>query len=159
MLWNYIKIAWRNLWKSRLLASINILGLAVAFAVSILLALTAFRELSYDKFHSSQGLQQLYISVQHPQDREQRSNMPMPLMPAIKQEFPEVKAATRLIGASGSVRYKDKTFGSDVRAVDPDFLTMFSFPLLKGEVRHAFNSLSNVVITEKMASAVFDKEE
>lgn len=159
MLWNYIKIAWRNLWKSRLLASVNILGLAVAFAVSILLALTAFRELSYDKFHSSQGLQQLYISVQHPQDREQRSNMPMPLTPAIKQEFPEVKAATRLIGASGSVRYKGKTFGSDVRAVDPDFLTMFSFPLLKGEVRQALNSLSNVVITQKMASAVFDKEE
>lgn len=159
MLRNYIKIAWRSLWKSRLLTSVNILGLSVAFAVSILLALTAFRELSYDKFHHNDGLQQLYISVQRTQGVEERSNMPMPLTPAIRQEFPEVKAATRLIGASGSVRYQDKTFGSDVRAVDPDFLTMFSFPLLKGETRQPLGNLSNIVITEKMARAIYGKEE
>jgi ABC-type antimicrobial peptide transport system permease subunit len=159
MLRNYIKIAWRSLWKSRLLTSANILGLSVAFAVSILLALTAFREFSYDRFHAGKGLQQLYISVQQPQGMEERSNLPMPLTPAIKQEFPEVKAATRLIGASGSVRYKDKTFGSDVRAVDPDFLNMFSFPLIKGETRQALNNLSSVVVTEKMATAIFGGEE
>lgn len=159
MLRNYIKIAWRNLWKSRMLTSVNILGLSVAFAVSILLSLTAFRELSYDKFHSNKGLQQLYISVQHPQEAERRSNLPMPLTPAIRQEFPEVKAITRLIGASGSVRYKDKTFGSDVRAVDPDFLSMFSFPLIKGETRQPLINLSNIVITERMAAAVFGSEE
>ncbi len=119
--------------------------------------MTAFRELSYDKFHRNQGLQQLYISVQHAQRLEERSNMPMPLTPAIRQEFPEVKAATRLIGASGSVRYKDKTFGSDVRAVDPDFLTMFSFPLLKGETRQPLDNLSNIVITEKMARTIYGK--
>jgi len=159
MLRNYIKIAWRSLWKTRLLTSVNILGLSVAFAVSILLALTAFRELSYDKFHRKEGLEQLYISVQHAQRLEQRSNLPMPLMPAIRQEFPEVKAATRLMEASGSVRYQDKTFGSDVRAVDPDFLTMFSFPLIKGETRQPLTDLSNIVITEKMARAIYGKDD
>jgi ABC-type antimicrobial peptide transport system permease subunit len=159
MLRNYIKIAWRSLWKSRLLTSVNILGLSVAFAVSILLALTAFRELSYDRFHRNHGLQQLYISVHQSQGLEERSNMPMPLTPAIKQEFPEVKVATRLIEASGSVRYKDKTFGSDVRAVDPDFLSMFTFPLIKGETRQPLSDLSNIVITEKMARAIYGEEE
>lgn len=159
MLRNYFKIAWRSLWKSRLLTSVNILGLSVAFAVSILLALTAFRELSYDRFHRNDGLQQLYISIQRPQGAEERSNLPMPLTPAIRQEFPEVKAATRLMGASGSVRYQDKTFGADVRAVDPDFLTMFSFPLVKAETRQPLSNLSSIVITQKMAGVIYGKEE
>jgi len=159
MLRNYIKIAWRSLWKSRMLTAVNILGLSVAFSVSILLALTAFRELSYDKFHRGKGLKQLYISVQYPERLEERSNLPMPLAPAIKQEFPEVKAATRYMGASGSVRYQDKTFGSDVRAVDPDFFTIFSFPLVKGETRQPLSAISDIVITEKMASAIYGKEE
>jgi len=119
---NYIKIAWRNLWKSKLLTSVNILGLAVAFAASILLALTAWHELSFDKFHVNKDrAYQLYIDVYHADGKESRSNMPMPLTPAIKQEFPEIKAASRMIGAAGSIRYKDKTFHADVRAVDEDF--------------------------------------
>jgi ABC-type antimicrobial peptide transport system permease subunit len=159
MLRNYIKIAWRNLWKSRLLTGVNVLGLAVAFAACILLLLTAFRELSYDRFHVQPHLQQVYISVQHSQGKEERSNLPMPFTPALKQEFPEVRSASRFMGASGSVRYKDKIFSTDVRAADPDFLSMFSFPLIKGEARNALSSLSNVVITQKMATKLFGKEE
>jgi len=157
---NYLKIAWRNLWKSRLLTFVNILGLAVAFAASILLILTAAREFSFDRFHEhGQQLQQLYISVHHVQGTEERSNLPMPLTPALKQEFPEVKAASRFMGASGLVRYQDKMFGSDIRGVDPDFLRMFSFPLIRGEKQQPLGSLDNVVITEKMAGTIFGSAE
>ncbi|GAA0532923.1 ABC transporter permease [Chitinophaga japonensis] len=157
---NYLKIAWRNLWKSRLLTAVNILGLAVAFTASILLVLTAAREFSFDQFHDhKQQLQQLYISVHHVQGTEERSNLPMPLTPALKQEFPEVKAASRFMDASGMVRYRDKMYGSDVMGVDPDFLRMFSFPLLSGEKQQPLRSLSNVVITERMARKIFGSAE
>ncbi len=153
---NYIKIAWRNLRKSKLLTAVNILGLAIAFAASILLVLTAWRELSFDQFHVNKAqLQQLYVTVQHAEGEEQHSNLPMPLTPALKQEFPEVKAASRLISVAGSIRYHDKIYHADIKAADADLLKMFSFPVLKGDTREPLNSLSNAVITATMAKNIF----
>ncbi|KAA2245230.1 FtsX-like permease family protein [Chitinophaga agrisoli] len=157
---NYIKIAWRNLRKSKLLTGVNVLGLAIAFAACILLVLTAWRELSFDQFHTNKGrLQELYITVQRPEGEESRSNFPIPLTPALKQDFPEVKAASRFIAISGSIRYHDKTFQADVKSADADLLKMFSFPLIKGEMHQPLNSLSNVVITANMAKKIFGAED
>lgn len=160
MLLNYLKIAWRNLWKSKVLTSVNILGLAVAFGTGLLLSLTAFHELSYDRFHEHKAhLYALYTSIQQPNGVEQRSNMPMPLTPAIKQEYPEVKAASRYLNAGSTARYNDKIYDADIKFVDPDFLRMFSFPIVKGDSRQPLGGLDHIAITEYMAKKTFGKEE
>ena len=156
---NYLKIAWRNLWKTKLLTAVNILGLSVAFAAAILLVMTAYREFSYDRFHASRQLYMLYINTYHAQGLEQRANMPMPLTPAMKQEFPEVKAATRMLYTSGMLRYHDKVFETDLEGVDVDFLHMFSFPVIKGNTQAPLASLDDIVLSAKKAQSIFGNEE
>ncbi|MBC7828361.1 MAG: hypothetical protein H7122_11495 [Chitinophagaceae bacterium] len=51
MLTNYLKIAWRNLLKSKWYSSINIIGLATGMAVALLIGLWIWDELSFDKYH------------------------------------------------------------------------------------------------------------
>ncbi len=63
---NYLKIAWRNLWKHKMFASIVIFGMAIAITAALFLSLTAYHELSYDQFHEhKKNLYQLYFHEQH----------------------------------------------------------------------------------------------
>ena len=160
MIKNYFKIAVRNLWKNKSFTIVNSLGLMVAFCASLLLSLTAFHELSYDRFHSQGAhLYQVYFEEHHPDNIERSTTMPMPLTPALQAEMPGLVHASRFgdFGRS-TLRVKDKEFHYDIRYVDTGFLTMFSFPLTEGNSRKALNDLSSVVITQKTAEALFGQE-
>jgi putative ABC transport system permease protein len=160
MIRNYFKIAFRNLWKSKGYAAINIVGLSVAFCISIFLFLTAYFQLSFDGFHKDgDRIFQTYLFSNNPEKEEKASSMPMPLTPALKAEYPEVEAAARLMNGSSLVEYKGKYFDKQVMLTDPDFLKIFSFPMLKGNAETALNGLSDIVISENMAKAVFGSED
>lgn len=158
---NYFKIALRTLWKHRTHTLINIVGLSVAFGTCVLLFLTATFELSYDAFHAdADRIFRLNFLVSERDGSPEKSTiMPYPISPALKAEFPEIEGISRFFDRSASVRRGNQTFGKDVRMVDPDFLQMFTFPLQKGNPRTAMNSLSDIVISEKMAQDVFGKED
>ena len=161
MLKNYLKIAIRNLWKHKTFTLTNILGLAVAFGATLLLSLTAFHELSYDQFHTHKtSLQQLYREVHRPNTIENTTAFPMPFTPALKTEIPDIVHASRY-GEFGSniLRYKDHEFQYNTVYVDPDFLDMFSFPLIEGDRKTALNTLAGIVLTEKVKNSIFGKEE
>jgi putative ABC transport system permease protein len=160
MIRNYFKIAFRNLWKSKGYAAINIVGLSVAFCISIFLFLTAYFQLSFDDFHKEgDRIFQAYLFSNNPEKEERASGMPVPLTPALKAEFPEVEAAARLMNGSSLVEYNGKYFDKQVMFTDPDFLKIFSFPMLKGSVETALSDLSNIVISQDMAKAVFGSED
>ena len=154
---NYFKIAVRTLWKNKTLSAINILGLSVAFATCLLLFLTAAFQLSFDNFHTDGDriYQTYFLSNDQGGSANKSSTMPLPLTPVLKAEYPEIEKATRIIWGGAGVRYGDKVYSKQVRACDPDFLEMFTFPLTKGDVKTALADLSSVVITENMAKGVF----
>lgn len=158
---NYIKIAWRNLWKHKVFAVIVIFGMAIAFAASLLLSLTAYHELSYDQFHEhKKNLYQLYFHEQHAKGDETSSTMPVPLAPALKAEYPAIKYITRFgSSATDMVRYNNKELDLNVRTVDPDFLRMFTFPITTGNANTPLGKLNDVVITARCAAVLFDKED
>lgn len=85
--------------------------------------------------------------------------MPYPISPNLKAEFPEIEGVTRWFDRSASVRRNNQTYTKDVRMADADFLHMFSFPMLKGNARTAMSSLSDIVISERMAKDIFGKED
>jgi ABC-type antimicrobial peptide transport system permease subunit len=161
MLKNYLKIAWRNLWKHKTFAVIVVFGMAIAFAATLLLSLTAYHELSYDQFHDNKNsLYQFYFEEYQPQRVEKNSSMPVPLTPAIKAEYADVKYITRWgSGANDLVRYGGKEVDLNIKAVDPDFLKMFSFPLTAGNTQSPLNDLNDIVLTEHCAGVLFDKED
>ncbi|MCX6216994.1 ABC transporter permease [Spirosoma sp.] len=160
MLSNYIKIAFRNLWKSKGYATINVVGLSVAFCVCTFLFLTAYFQLSYDSFHADgDRIFQVYLFSNDPDKASASSTVPLPLTPALKADFPEIEAATRLMNGSNVVAYKGKYFDKQIMFTDPDFLRLFSFPLIQGNKATALNDRSNIVISQQMAKAVFGTED
>ncbi|MFD2571389.1 ABC transporter permease [Spirosoma soli] len=160
MIRSYIKIALRNLWKSKEYAAINVIGLAAAFSICIFLFLTAYLHLTYDSFHKDgDRLFQAYFFANNPDEAIKTESMPFPLQPALKAEFPEVEGAARLVGGPNLVEYNGKYFDKNIVLTDPDFLTMFSFPLRQGDQKMALQGLNSVVISENMAKDVFGNDD
>jgi putative ABC transport system permease protein len=162
MLKNYLKITLRNLRKHKSYSFINITGLAVGMASTILILLWVQDELSFDRFH--QNADRIYRII----DYEKYSNgeevtfsmNPPALASALKDEYPEILDVVRIRKLSNAVaQYGDKCFSEDaILFADPTFLKIFSFPLVNGNEENALINPRSIVITEKMALKYFGKE-
>ncbi|HWB91256.1 MAG TPA: ABC transporter permease, partial [Puia sp.] len=157
---SYLLTAIRNLLKNKLNASINVIGLAVAFTCSILLFLMAHYEFSYDGFQKN--LSQLY-QVYHLRHEERgdriTESMGYPVAPSFKKEVPGVVRATGYIGMGSAVSYAGRELGQETYGVDSDFFSMFSFPIVAGNARDPLQDLNSVVVSESTAKAIFGKED
>ncbi|WP_344928857.1 ABC transporter permease [Aquimarina addita] len=153
---NYIKIAWRNLWKRKAFTLLNIIGLSIAFTVAILLSMTATFELSHDKFHTDIGrIYQVINKEQTAKGSEISFTHAVPFTPTLREEVPGVQSISRYLEQNGLVSYGEKDFTIDIAYVDNDFFSMFSFPEIKGNITNALKTKSNVVLTEKSAMKLF----
>jgi ABC-type antimicrobial peptide transport system permease subunit len=163
MLKNYLKIALRNIRKHKGYSLINIGGLAVGLACALFILLWVQDELSFDRFHAgAENLYRVEQDYQSPQGIFHLIVTPLPLGPALMAEIPEVMDAVRTsYPGSLLVRYGEKAyFESGVRAVDPSFLTMFTFPLIAGEPKEtALVWPHTLVMTEEMAGKYFGSDD
>jgi putative ABC transport system permease protein len=155
MLSNYFKIAWRNLTKNKVYSFINIAGLAIGLACAILITLWIQDERSIDRFHTNGG--QLYRIMANLNWGTESTipYVPFNLDAALKKDLPEVKyvadlSEDNILLTAGNTHYKQKGFYAT-----GDFLRMFSFPLLKGDVPAALRSPNEIVITQKLARKYF----
>lgn len=157
MLRNYLTIALRNLWKSRGYAAINVLGLATAFCICTFLFLTAYMHLTFDSFHQDgDRIFQAYTVTNDPERAASRGTMPLPFGPALKADYPELEAVTRVMtGRKSLVEANGKYLDKLINYTDPDFLRVFSFPLLTGNRATVLRELSSVVISQDMARDLF----
>lgn len=160
MIRNYLKIAWRNLWKHKTNTFINLLGLTVAFTICLLLLLSVYFEFSFNKFHyQPHNLYRAYFKVQLPEKPSLQPSMPEPLLKELKSQFPAVQAGTRYNRNGAEIVYNGKHFFQEMAFADPDFFTMFSFPLEKGNAPQALAGLDNIVLSHKTAAAIFGDED
>ena len=160
MLRNYLKIAFRTLWRSKGYTAVNVVGLSVAFCVCTFLFEMIHRQLTFDSFHQDgDRIFQVYRFKNEPAKAERSGGMPMPLTPALKAAYPEVQAVTRLLQEGSLIEYKGKYLDKSVNYVDADFLNVFSFPMLKGNRNLALRDLSSLVISESTAKAIFGSQD
>jgi putative ABC transport system permease protein len=158
MLKNYLKVAVRNLLRHKVFSFINIFGLALGMTCSILIMLWVQDELSFNRFHTNSGRLHRVIEHQHYPGGEDliMPSTPGPLAEGLKKEFPEITHAAKVswdvqvLLAHGDKRFKEKG-----NYVSPDFLTMFTFPLLKGDAATALSQPHSLVIDETMALKYF----
>jgi predicted permease len=161
MLRNYIKIALRNIKKHKGYSFINITGLAIGMACCILITIWVLDELSFDKFHNNAP--DLY-RVEENQFYSGRvfhvTVTPYPMAPILQEETPEIIDATRYVWSGGLLfTYEEKSFfEDDIRAVDPSFLQMFTFPLIKGDSNTALNDPYSLIISKDTAKKYFGEE-
>lgn len=157
MLQTYFKLACRNIVKDKAYSLINITGLAIGLASSILILLWVQNELSYDKFHKNAG--QIYRITGDWGDYKATVNAEA--MPAgLKAAIPVVKNTVRLslnytvLLEAGNRKFEEKR----VFYADPSFMDVFSFPLVQGDRATALKKENGVLITQEMAIKYFGNE-
>jgi putative ABC transport system permease protein len=160
MIKNYFKIALRGLRHNMMYSFINISGLAVSLAVSILLLLWVKDELSFDRFNVNAN--NIYkLAAKFDDNGNIWGVTPAPTAIWAKKSVPEVADACRIIeNWSASVfEYNGKKIRELHNCrVDSSFFTMFSFPLLEGDPKHPFADAHSIVLSETTAKTFFGHE-
>ncbi|MFC2160422.1 ABC transporter permease [Acidobacteriota bacterium] len=161
MLKNYIKIAFRNTTRHKGYSFINLAGLAIGMACTVLILLWVKDELSYDKFHKNRDNIYRIMSYGTKYMIEGFDGTPAPLAPAVKDEVPDIENYARFSETSKLVfRYEDKVFYETKGLItDPSFFEIFTFPFIKGDSRTAFSKPFDFVMTETMAKKYFGQDD
>jgi putative ABC transport system permease protein len=156
MIKNYIKIAWRNLYKRKAFSLIHILGLTIGITVCLMIFLYIMNEFSVDSFHKNQ--KNIY-RVMRKFDK-MKTSVPYlsgPYAPALLNDFPnDIKMAVRVQATNNLVSFDDKAFSErKIYNADAGFFTLFSFPLITGSPADVLKNPNSIVLTEKTAKRYF----
>jgi putative ABC transport system permease protein len=154
MIRNYILIAIRHIKRQLLYSFINILGLAVGLACSLVIFLFVYNEWSHDRhFKNADRIYRVGISFFN---MGQFANGPELLADVARNEFTGVRAFTRFQkNSEETVRAKNENFKDVVYYVDSSFFNVFSYQFIKGDAATAFADPNSAVITEAMAQKYF----
>lgn len=157
MIGNYFKTAIRYLLRNKGYSLINIAGLSLGLACSMLIMLYVKDEASYDRFHKNAGrIFRIDRKINRPDGSIARSGYSgYPQGPAFKQKIPEIRSFLRLQQTQMDIKKGNDIQSQPVTLVDSNFFSEFSFPLLKGNARTVLSSPNSVVITEDMAKKQF----
>lgn len=157
MLRNYFNTALRNLFKNKAFSLINILGLGLGMACSLMIWLWVQDEKMMDAFHGNEAnLYTIYERQYHDGMVDGTYNTPGPLADELKIVFPEVKYATGLSSdkllvfeANGKVLKQPGAFASS------DFFNVFSYKVIAGQPETAIKNTVDIAISRKMADTFF----
>jgi len=157
MLRNYLKITWRNLLKHKAFSFINIIGLAIGMASSALILLWIQNEVSYDRFHENgDRLYTVYNRSVFDGKLWCWNTTPKVMGKTLKKEYTQFEQVARVTWNNTFLfQVGEKHLNVAGNCTDPDFLTMFTFPLLKGNPKTALNEVHDIVITEKLSKKLF----
>jgi len=158
---NYILTAIRNLSRHKIYSFINIVGLTVGLALTILLLSFVRYELSYEDFNSKKG--RIYRTVSRINVSENKSlRGPMSTGFAYNwanEEIPEIEAVLRLDPRPGEIKYQSELFKNDyVFYSDSTFFQFFDLDLKYGNKQSAF-APGGIILSEKLASTIFNQED
>ncbi|MGN8224680.1 ABC transporter permease [Gracilimonas sp. BCB1] len=163
---NYLKISVRNLLKKKGYSLINILGLAIGLATSLLIVLYVLNEWSYDKFHSNSDRIYRVVQTMTSEERvEEQATTPFLLGPVLDAEFPDqIEKTVRFfdmqeenhtfLNREDQVSFRESNF----YFVDSTFFDVFSAELIQGNPSEALKNPLSLVISEDLASKYFGDE-
>jgi len=162
MIRNYFITAMRNIARHKVFSLFNIAGLAVGVAIFILAAqYGAFRR-SFDAFHGKAGRTFLAVGINRTGNagRQNSSILPAALTAEMKDTFPEVEEVVRIVRSRVVLKTGDRKFNeSRLFYVDPAFLRVFDFAMLRGRPETALAGTSSIVLTERSARKYFGGED
>lgn len=160
---NYIKIAWRNLWKSKIFSFVNITGLAVGIAGVLLITFHIRHELSYEE--GFEKMDRIYRVTYESTGEDNRhwAATPPPLVPALQRAFPQIEAGVRLhrlfpyqlfsyTSPAGDVKRFEEKGGFFANA---EVIGMFEMPFAAGDPKSALKNANTIVLSEAMAKKYF----
>jgi len=160
---NYLKTAFRNFQKNKILSLINLGGLSIGITAVLLIGMYIYTETGYDNFHQNKS--SLYrAGFRFWENGKLLGDGPQftpPFGPAAQNEFPEIESFTRMSSERiAYITYEDKTLKVDnIHHADSNFFHLFSYTLLHGKTSAVLKEPNSVVLTEETARKLFGKEE
>src|SRR5439155_6919051 len=166
---NYLKVAWRNLMKSKIFSFINIVGLSVGLTCCMLISIYLYHEVSYDKYHKNVNqLYQLATTFVKDGKEDKTPNTPAPMAAAMKRDFPEIIETARLMALFAEdktlLQYKEgngttKSFYETKGFMaDESFFKLFTYKFIEGDPATALKDPNSIVLSEEIANKFFDKQ-
>ena len=161
---NNFKIAFRNLLKNRFFSLLNLLGLAVGFAVALTLLLYIKDEISFDIYHAkADQIYRLNLTASYDGTDEQWANVPNISGPTFNEQIKDIEEQVRLLnhnfGRTAFISIADKRFTERrLYWADSSLFQIFDIPLLKGDARTALSEPNTIVISQSIAEKYFAQE-
>lgn len=162
MIRNYLRIAFRNLYKHKAYTTINLFGLAIGVACTVLIFLFVADELSFDRYHENAD-RIFRIAVDLTDSNGNVSSFARsgsPWGPALVQDFPEVLNSVRFrfVGSVLFTHGENRLYEGNGLFADPSVFEVFSFRLLKGDPNKALDKPNAIVINQDLAKRYFGDE-
>lgn len=159
---NYFTIAVRNLRKHSFYTAINVLGLAVGIASSLIIVTYIFDELSFDRHHAdADRIYRVEAEIKFGPNHLMLAVTPAPLAEAFRSDYPEVEVVGRFWNdGSALVKRVDQNIKED-RAIyaDSSVFRIFTIPFLKGNPNTALRDPNTMVISKRAADKYFPNED
>lgn len=160
---NYLNISWRTLLKNKVYSLVNIGGLALGLAVSMLILLYVLHEFSFDQFHEkSDRIVRMKGAFKFGEQSFNTLAMSAGFGPIVKENIPEVDNFVRITLNNQATIKRDRDYIFQEESfilADPAFFDIFSFPLIKGNPTTVLDKPQTVVITPAMAEKYFGEED
>ena len=162
MLTNYVKIAFRNIFKLKFFSFINITGLAIGLAVSLLMMMYVINEASYENFHQKKDrIYRIAVEWGAGENKMRFAGSIPALAPALNNQIPEVEKAIRIrkdYGAEFTNRENMKIEEENVFFTDPGIFDIFSFHLKEGDKNTALAAPFSIILSQTQARKYFGNQ-
>ncbi|MCK4466168.1 MAG: ABC transporter permease, partial [Bacteroidales bacterium] len=156
---NYLKIALRNIIKHKGFSIINIVGLAIGIACSILILLFVTYELSYDKFHEkADRIYRVAVRASIGDTKINQTYSSAVTFMKLLEDFPEIETGVKFSNNRKTPVLVDKKtfYESRFFSVDSTFFDVFTIPLIHGDPKTVLNRPNTMVLSKKTAIKYFD---
>ena len=154
MIRNYLTSGWRNFLKYRSYSAINVTGLCIGFAASLLLFLIVNYERSFDKFHTN--YRSIYrVAEMWPGGDNVSDMIVTPQAPLMEEEYADIRHSTRFWSNEDIIQAGDSYTRSSFHVVDSGFAAMFDFKVISGNLRHAVATPDQATLTRSVAVKLF----
>lgn len=152
-----LKKQWRIIRKRKIYYFINIVGLALGIASSVLIMLWIADEMSWENMHeNAENILQLHKEYNMGGQSQINSSLPMPLAPSILDKFPEIPAVVRVVPLRATLRHGEDAYNeTTLCASDPAYFSVFSFRFVQGDPSSALEDPYSMVITREKAEKYF----
>ena len=158
---NFLKTAIRTLLKNKFYSLLNIAGLAIGIACTILITLFIQNEFSFDSFHEKvDRIYRIDSDIKINDTAMEIAQLPAPAAETFMNEYPEIENAVRFRLQGGFImKYKDVSFKEfGIAYTDSSFFDIFSFKVLQGNPSKALAAPFSMAISKTMAEKYFGKE-
>jgi len=158
---NYLKVTLRNGLKNKTYSVINIFGLAIGLAASIVMGIYIHFESSFDQFHINGNDIYRLVLMNESYTGEGIAKIYTPAGPSIKEEIPEIEAMVRLVYFGRAIfKVGDKVVAeSNGLCVDDDFFELFDFKIISGNTKRGLRDPNSLIITQSLAIKYFGNDD